>query len=352
MISTVLATLALFGQGTAQTALFSNPQLNFTFEYPTAWKVTTTKKAVSTIVLPIPDSEEKATIEVYSVAFQREPELWLGLQRTLAENMKAEVQRQWTEDLLGVPLLLTQMATAERATLQGLLYSATDHKFLFRLEAPPTVFAQAVNAWRAVWPSFRTVDGSLPTREDPDRVSTPADPKKPVAVRPPPVTVLSETKTAIDPDLAPVTIACRAANRDLVLRVPEGWSGVVGSDGMLELKHAELPGTLKVAVLSTLDSDSPSRALFKASGASLDRFQVVAKREEPRPARNRAGAEIATVWRAGTGPSGELRALNAVGAKGDFYWLFTYEWAPSEPESKTRALLFGLAGAMSVEPAG
>lgn len=352
MIATVYATLFLFGQGAAQTATFSNPQLNFTFAYPKTWSVTTTKKAVSTIVVPIPDSEEKATIEVYAVAFRREAELWQSLQKTLAENMKAEVARQWAEDLLGVPLLLTQIAMPDKTVLQGLLYSATENKFLFRLEAAPSVFPQAVNAWRSVWPSFRTVDGSLPEKEDPGAVPIVADPKQPPPARPAPITVLSQDKSTGEPELAPGSVACKAANRDLLLRIPEGWSGAPGQDGSIELKHADLPGSLRVSVLSTLDSDSPPRALFKASAASLDHFAVVNQREEPRPAPNRAGAQVATVWRSGTSATGTLRALNAVGAKGDFYWLFTHEWAPAPDETKIRGLLLELAKAMSVEPAG
>lgn len=352
MIATLFATLLLFSQDAAPTATFSNPQLNFTFTHPKAWSVATNKKSVSKIVVPIPDSQEKATIEVYAAAFQLEPERWLALQRTLAETKNDEIVRQWTEDLLGVPLLLTQTKSLDTEVLQGLLYSATERKFLFRLEAPASVFPQALAEWRSVWPSFRTVDGSLPTKEDPDRVPATNDSGKATISRPAPITVLSTANGKVEVEIAPLGTPCRAANRELSLRFPEGWSGVLAPDGRVELKHAELPGVLRVGVFSTLDSDAPPRALAKASAASLERFSVVNVREEPRVAPNRAGAMVGFVWRSGTGASGAQRAMNAVGLKADFYWLFTYEWAPGNEETRIRPLLQALAAAMSVEPAG
>lgn len=348
MFATVCLALTLGLQG----AQFSNPELNFTFTHPKAWKVVTNKKAVSTVTIPIPESRSVATMEIYAVSYRLSSDEWLGMQASVAKNMGHEVVRQWTEDLLNVPLLLTrtQMAgsSGDQTVMQGMLYSATTRKLLFRLVAPTAVFAQAEAEWRALWPSMRTVDGTLPVREDPARTVEPVEPNKLPVFRPSPVVVISKVGVNGEAELGLVAIDCQAAGRTLKLHVPEGWSGVRREDGVIVLSHALLPTPLEVTVLSTLDSDLPARALFRLSAKSLDRYKTVATREEPVARPNKAGALVSFVLRSGQSADGPLRTLDAVGHTGEFYWSFTRAW-PGTPDAVARELVLALAQAMSVE---
>lgn len=348
MIATVCFFVALGLQG----AQFSNPELNLTFSHPKSWKVATSRKAVSTVTIPIPDSRESATMEIYPISFRLSSEEWLGMQSSVAKNMGHEVVRQWTEDLLSVPLLLTktQMAggSGDKTVLQGMLYSATLRKFLFRLVAPTAVFAQAEAEWRSVWPTIRTVDGTLPKPESPERVVETVEQGKQPVLRPSPIVVISKVGEIGAAVLGAVAVECQAAGRSLRLHVPEGWSGVKRDDGVILLSHAALAKPLEVSVLSTLDSDLPGRALFRASAKSLDAFASVAVREEPVPKPNLAGATVTHVWRVGKGPSGELRALDAVGQKEEFYWIFSRSWE-GPLDAASRDAVLALTQAMSVE---
>lgn len=341
--------LTLGTQGAPATASFSNPELNFTFEHPKSWKVATSRKAISTVSIPLPDGLGEASMEIYAVAFQRKPELWLSLQADVAAQMQAEVERQWTEELLGVPLLLTKTRTSSGPVLQGLLFSATQRKLLFRLSAPASGFQAAESAWRKVWPSFRTVDGTAVKPEDPDRIPENPDPKAVPIERPSPINVISGGPLKPETTLAPVTIECSAAGRKLRLHVPEGWSGVLGEDGAVTLKNPALPRELRVVVLSTLDSDPPGRALFKASQRNLEKFESVKLREEPKPRPNVAGATVSWVWRIGQAGQAPMRSFDAVGQTKEFYWVFGTSWTGDAYTKAEHDLLLALVEAMSVE---
>ena len=348
MLTTLALMLTLGAQGAPAMASFSNPELNFTFQHPKSWKVATSKKAISTVTIPLPDGLGAASMEIYAVAFQREPELWLSLQADVAAQMQAEIERQWTEQLLGVPLLLTKTRTSPGTVLQGLLFSATQRKLLFRLSAPASAFPAAEAAWRQVWPSFRTVDGTSVKPEDPARAPENPDPKATPIQRPSPINVISGG-LKVASVLAPVTIDCAAAGRKLQLHVPAGWTGVLGEDGAVTLTHASVPRPVRVVVLSTLDSDPPGRALFKVSQRNLDRFDTVKLREEPKPRANAAGALVSWVWRLGEHAKSPVRSFDAVGHTKEFYWVFSTSW---EGDAYTRAehdVLLALVEAMSVE---
>ena len=353
MFATLSLFLAIGTQGVPLSARFSNPELNFTFEHPKAWKVVTSKKAISTVTIPLPEGQGDATMVIYAMAFERTPELWLTLQSDVAVQMKAELERQWTEELLGVPLLLTKTHTAPKGVpttvLQGLLFSATPRKLLFRLSAGPSAFPAAEAEWRKVWPSFRTVDGTSVKPEDPNRVPEPAGPKAKPIERPSPINVISGGGSVPDPVLAPVAIDCTAAGRKLRLRVPEGWSGTIAEDGAIELKSALVSRTLRVIVLSTLDSDPPGRALFKGSPRTLEKFSPVRLREEPKPRPNAARAMVSWVWRVGAGDKNPMRSFDAVGQSADFYWMFGVAWDGDAYLPAEHAALLALVEAMSVE---
>jgi len=234
-------------------------------------------------------------------------------------------------------------------TLSGLVYSATPRKLLFRLIASDSDFDKAEQAWRAAMTTLRTVSGKLPSVEDPNRKVTPEEVKAATG-KPEHVTVLVEEKPKKSSfRKAEVVIECSAAGRKLQLRVPAGWSGQKGTDGIVSLRHADLSMQLQVSVLSSLDGDEPAAALNKATAGSLVSYSTVRKREDPKVAPNAAGASVAAVWRWGDDASGSVVSCDAAGASGDFYWLLSYRGKFPAPSTKDVKLLEALMKTMSVE---
>src|SRR5258708_30520995 len=103
---------------------YSNPKLGLMFSYPKNWALLTNKKGETAGVMPIEGSTQAAHIEIYAIAYDKEKSVWQVGQDTINKTMKHDVVRQWEEEILGVPLLLTKMAynnkTGSNVLLPGL----------------------------------------------------------------------------------------------------------------------------------------------------------------------------------------------------------------------------------------
>lgn len=332
-------------------AVFSSPELGLTFQHPDNWQVTT-KKGDTRIVIPLPEGGT-AQLSIFPRAFNSDIVTWNAVEKDIAKQQSQTVDSQTQEEIMGVPLLLTRVRYTDNGrameSLSGLVYSATPRKLLFLLRAPEGDFDKAEEAWRAAMTTLRTLDGKLPTIENPDRKVTPEEAK---AGSGPPMhvtTITQDKPKRVSLHKGPVVVQASAAGRKLILRLPSGWSSEKRDDGSVMLRHADLSSPLKVLVLSSLDGDEGRVALDKASAASLAAYSGVRKREDPTPAANAAGAMVATVWRWGADAVGNVEGCDAVGISGDFYWTFSYRGSLPMPATKDVKLLQELVKTMSVE---
>lgn len=343
--------------------LFQSPALDLQFTYPDVWKVQKTRVGF-VFTIPVQGDPKGATVEVIEASFRDAREKWQEAQLKVNENMRRAVDRQWQEEILGVPLLLTKISYTQQGTavtsLVGLLYSATPSKLQFRLTAPTVSYDEMEMGWRNVLLNLRTISGTMPAVEDPSKPAPP-EPKKgdtkpdtkvnaPVPKPKPPIRLEPAWKSQGKRTLAPVPIECRAGGRATVLRVPNGWSGSLQEDRIV-LTHPEVAGSVVVEPLSTIDSPAPERKLILSAGATISAFTAIQRREDLPPIRNRAGATVLVVRRIGSSAAGPRTEVQAVGSLGELYWLLTYQAGGGDVFQRDRKLLETLIQTMSLEPA-
>lgn len=292
------------------------------FEHPESWTVVKQKNSTE---LTIRDSQGASigVLQLFYVFYRQTPDEWQSLQETATKQTGRTIERQWQEEILGVPMLLTKVSSDSggRTTLVGLLYSATPRKLNFRLNAPGDTYAAAEAQWRSVMQTMRTTTGQLPTTEDPNKptnqlVVPPPKPKSSVTLTP-------EKKSQRKPKYGPIEVRTKAGGGDAVLYLPSGWTAEATGDAFL-LKRPNLAGELTLAVLSTLDSGLPDAALSGAAAKSIASFTKVAKRLDPKPTLTSMGMLMQSVYREGSASDGERVVLHAVLSSGDMYGVATY----------------------------
>ncbi len=337
-------------QTPVETAQFDSELLQMRFTYPKTWLLSTNKKSETRILIPVENSSERALVEIIPVIFRSDSTVWQLSQAGINKTLMRDVDRQWEEEILGVPLLLTKTSYKQegnqKTTLTGLFYTLSPYKLMYRLTASPEAFDKADFDWKQALLSLRTTDGSLPKKEDPSVKIAMPNPKDDI---PHPVTPHSlDDKVKVVVVKAPVAATVEISGHKAELHVPAGWTVKADKPGTFMLSSPGLSAPLLVSVASTLDSDPPATALFKASGASLDQFVKVNSREENMPRANRAGAQLVQIWRTGTSAKGELTSGEACGLTGEYYFLLTYRGEGAKAASE-RKMIEALVEQMSVE---
>lgn len=330
------ATLTQASGGPKQ-KLFIDMASGYKFIYPATWSLKETKvKSVFTI--PIGAERKGATLEIMDLKFNGDRLVWQELQATAARDSGRNLEQQWEEDILNVPLLLTKTSrVGTPSTLVGLLYARQDRKFWFKLSAKPEFYEEAVKIWREALLTLTPASGELPKAEEADRPST-EDPKKKPPKRTTSTLPLDQDPdkprplTVIKPDNAPGTpkpargtslFESTAGGRKVQVILPS--SAEVKAEGsVLTLTLPGLQGTLTLEPLSVLDSGPADQRLVVASGETLSMFTKVLLREEPQPWRNASGARVATITRRGETANGLRVETVATGESIDFYWLLRY----------------------------
>ena len=353
MITTALVLAGLMRQ-TPQapaTAVYNNFVLNLAFSYPKTWTLTT-KKGVTKLTIPLTSAgDAKATIEIFDAIYGAEPADWQTVQKEINRQLGREVVRQWDETIFGVPMLFTKTHYFDRGAdmqaLTGLFYNRSYKKLLIRMVAPTGSYDSVEYELRSALQSLITLDGSTPKPETPNRPVLP-----------------EETKPAVDPGIVKVTNILPPRERErfstgaqveklssggksVEFHYEKDWKLTKTAAGGFELRNPKLNGVVLVTVNSILDSDPALNALLKAGGQSLDLFSEVKLRDEKSTPVSRAGNNVTFVWRDGTGKTGHLNTVEAVGTKGDYYWLLTYQAANATPAD--RKLLEALCQTMTIE---
>lgn len=304
---------------------FTDTELGLSFTHPKSWQVARDRSKAWKINIPL-EGGAKGTLEIFAVSFREPADRWQEYQALANQNLKRTVDRQWQEEILGVPMLLTRIYYSQKdvpmATLVGLLYGAVPKKMNFRLTAPASGFEQAEQEWRTALQSLRTISGKLPDTEDPtkpppDPVLQPTTPKNQAVLKPP--SQEKPTRKVRGRN----KLATKAAGRDVVFTFPGGWTATTDGDGFLLTRNG-FKGRLRLEVLGTLDSPPANRALSAITAEALGEFSKVTLRDEPRPSYNKAGAMVTWVRREGFNVDKPLFIHQAAGECGDYYWLIDY----------------------------
>jgi hypothetical protein len=354
----MLAALAPTARAQAESTTYTNRNLRLSFDHPRNWQITRDRNTTR-FTIPIEGTDRTATLLIFEAEFGMRPEQFQDAQRTAAEAMRRTVDRQWQEILLNVPLLLTQIRFVEdgkeQVTLVGLLFSRSKLKLLFRLTADAEDFRDVESRWRQVLTTLRTTTGVIPDAENPDEPLTGKEPEpKPRPTGPTRSTTL--TVESLQSDLpvqrAPNSLTVQAGAREFALYYPDGWTAVQ-EEGGYRFNHPEVPGGVLVAARTIAADGQPGRALFAMATKSLEDFQRVLRRDEPRLARNRGGVTVGWILRQGEGVNGQpLFTWEAFGVNTDAgaYWIAQYRSESAQSFDRARSRIRDLFERMSIEP--
>ena len=300
----------------------------FAFVRPRTWKVQTTKRE-QRLTIPTAAKHGPAIMHFYTVDFRYKTSDWQDTQIPVATEFKRSIDRQWQEEVLGIPLLLTKTSGVDAhgvpdVVLTGLLYSASKNKMLFRLTCSADDFEEANAAWRAAFQTLRTTDGSLAQADDPSKKLS-KDQLEAKPSGPLPVTLLGPDGKLSKPVKGSVVVPGKAGGKNALIHLPAGWSAAIQKDGTWLVTGRDLEGPLTMSLASTLDSDPVDSALLKLSGVSLNDFASVKDRTDIDAKRNKAGGTISAVFRTGASAKGQLTSFEAAVNMGDLYVLFRWE---------------------------
>lgn len=345
-----LSLLALTSIATAQemeTLPFDHPESGFTFQYPASWKVV---KKRDHVLFQFTVEGKPATLGVFGMEFKGEIPTWQAVQTNIAKQEKRELVRQWQEEILTVPMLMSRMAWSEKdgtaMTMDiAMIYADTRRKLLFRLSAPSEVIEKAYEPFRALLQSLKTEDGKLPKPFD---ASKPQSENLRKPDRPEKRQVWTAPKVG---KAAPVkgdqTIETTASNIALLLRYFAPWRASAKDLGV----EFELPGGpsgVRAIAYSVNESDPAGKALIKASGRSLQKLSGKIERYEEGPITSKAGASYAVIWRTGDSEAGPMVMMDAVVLVGDYYVLLYWE-STDVKNLKLRDQVMELVHTLSIE---
>ena len=365
---------------TPATKSFADYQIGMAFDYPTNWvlvedpkapkskklipdsilgkkskkKLAAGKQAQGETLFYVPSGAHTANLEIYGITYDHAPEEFEKNQSDMATLDKKQVVKQWREQILGVPLLLTKTtyedAAGPEVTLLGLVYSRTPYKMLFRLTAIDTEYDSAEAQLRQVLQTLHTTSGDLPVAEDPNHPLD-ASAYQNVVNKAPKVLVMSTPHPdATKAKKGEVAVSATVSGQKTLFTIPAGWTAdAPAADGTIALHNPTVTGTVTITLASVIDSDPPGSAMLKASAASLNQFNKVDKRNETTDDFSTAGDATDTIWRMGAGANGPLTTCDAFGSMDEFYWLLSYKLAGVPTAAETKAI-DDLIDGMSLDP--
>ncbi len=342
-IATAFLCAVALAQTPAETKTFVTTDRLLEMQIPTGWAV---KKEKTRQLITFTTPSGPGRIEVYSIRYLQQAADWQTMQMTVVNQMKRTLVRQWEEEILAVPMLLTsskfnEPKQGDQGALVGLLYTNTPEKFQFRLVAPLADFDAVEGRWREALLTLRTSSGKIPTAEDgqPDPAATPGEQRIGS-------TINMATQVAAPRPLGPVKIPFTVSSRTGVLRMPKG---IKMSESEPTLMVPGLKGSVRYEIFS--NDDSPASGLFvmQEVNKDLDRFATVSNRENLGPKRNMVGAQMFGTTRTGKSKDGDLQSFISVVDSGRFYVLFRYEATDAKTFAKDHMILTSMINSTGFE---
>ena len=339
MISVTIAlTVALLQ--TPDKVFFRDNKLGLQFEHPKVWKVRRDKFSA---VFEIPMAAgQTAMVQIYHANYKGTLDDWQLIQLEINKSMQRTVERQWQEEYLGVPMVLTKIqyndAGRGKVGIVGLLYTSYADKMHFRLTTPAEVAEQAEASWREVMLTLRTLSGELPNVENPNLPSVKPEPEK--------TTTVWEPKNGNGKaERGPLVVESQQGETKFKFFLPNDWSIKDQSLGVNGLS-----GSLKIAATVGLPEEAGQRLVDLAKG-QLPEFESVQLREDPKSQAVSSGAIVGKVFRVGKS-KGQTAVLGSiVGYCEGVFWELQYRATDANSWARDRQKLEELFRLLYVERA-
>jgi hypothetical protein len=339
---------------------FNDPQLGLLFDHPPTWVVQKNKKGhakskteqgLTVMTLPTSTSPNGATLEIFHARFASTPDIWQTVQLRSNEQLNRTVERQWQQDILGVPLLLTRISYTDKSvpttTLTGLLYTRTHQKLLFRLVGPTSDFDNVQYSFTTAMQTLRTVDGTMPVEEDPDHPLPPAKKSDPLpSARIPLMADVKPPKLVVAPNAVKLVVSTKG----LAFHYPNDWTVEKTSGTTITFKNEDVSGPVTLTFYSSLDSDPAATALMNLTMQDLSMFDSIALRLDSPALVNKAGCTVNTVWRIGKNSKGVLYTFQAVGQQGDYYFIADFKGTGDDSDEDDKKEIDKFIKAVSLLP--
>ncbi|MCW5938770.1 MAG: hypothetical protein KIS64_03855 [Fimbriimonadaceae bacterium] len=337
---TTLLLVSLLTRQEPATVQYTERALGLTFQYPREWKLTKAR-LFDEFEIPL-EGGQKATVQLFRAAYRDSQETWQQVQAEVNRTLQRTVVRQWTEEILGAPLLLTKVAYKDQGrdmvSVTGLLYVATVEKLQFRLTSGAEQSDTAEQNWRRALMTLRTVSGELPPAEGPGQ--------KAVVIEPPKRTT---TLKPVDPSKKPVRgqvlVPWKAEGRSFNALLPLGWS--LGDDG--RLSNPALTGIVRFAVRPESRA-AAERAHAETAREGLAEFKSVRVRRDMVARVADSGALTWMTFRDGEAEKGRMAIANWTFHFENLTWTVQYRSATPDSIAVDRRALDALAKALFVEP--
>jgi|GEM_PF-4528352 hypothetical protein len=289
---------------------FVDRALNLSFRHPLDWKLVRQDRRA--VVFEIPAANGPAQLELIRTQFGSEPEVWQTVQVRTNELAKRTTVRQYEQQVLGAPVLMTLSEYEEggvpKNRLTGLFYTRNRSKLLFHLASPKAAYDEALFRFQQVFETLRSLTGSE---------FAPEDPANPTRTDPNP-----EQLPPVD---APKRVSIEDGTRELGrpkftrdLSAPSGSVYRVSFWDPWRLEQNVLgfgafSGTVNVRVESGFSADN-LRWITVTSANELSRFQKVGLRYDQLIPAQRSGLR----WfvRIGEDTSGPLLRAVAIAGEG------------------------------------
>lgn len=311
------------------TKTYTDKGLGLAFDYPANWKFDRKdKNRPDRFTIPIEGSDGTGLLQIIDLEYGAPAEEFQSVQATMSQRLNTTVERQYQIELLGVPLLLSQIRSSspegDRTTLVGLLYANTPRKLSFRLSSLSKDFDAVNLSFQSVLETLRTTSGALP-----DVAGTKPTPKPVAAVK----VIRTEIKAPppLPPTRGPVVANFAIASSDMALYLPKGWTAERIGEGVLRLNHSDLSRPLVVQGYLS-QADNPEAVLGRAALRSMEIFSRIDRRYDRTFPATRGGGSASAVWRLGVGPKENARAVfDAVYSQDAAFLLLTSETLPDTP---------------------
>lgn len=360
MINGFLVTAALFvfqgANDPPKTLDFLDSELGLAFSYPATWKVVKKTKIRTNFEIPGTSSSAPSELEINHADYSGNAETWQLIHKTSNEQLKRTLDRQWEQEVLGVPMLLSRVHYTDKgqslSSINALLFSQTKKKLQFILTGPTSDFDNLQYQFTNALQTLRTVE----TKKKVSAVaaSTKSEKSEKIDKTAPEVSVKHELIDPVKPKIwvkelqtAPFAVESKKFN----LHYAEDWIAKGQIDGTLALTNPDLPGSITLKFYPESDSDSPANLLLAASAQSLQEFDTVTKRLDQDPTVNRANCLVSSTCRIGKSKAGDCYTYEAFGQEEGAFFILNFKSTDPSTEKTGFKLIQKLLQTISFEKA-
>lgn len=325
--------------------------LNLTFQHPRTWRVDRRNRREIVFAIPSVDTSARASLTIVRAQYRGTEQAWQELQKTSNELQGRTVVRQWTLDILGAPILQTQVEFTDKTVsytqVTGLYYTRTPLKMLFTLRVPTSQFETVSLDWQQSLESFRLIQGETMEREDPNAPAA-TQPVRPTPVNPTRI-LDSERRVVSDYPRTRNDLQMVVGNRNIRVRGRDSWTVRSATAGQLEYQPRRGAMVLKGTLGDQRAGANAAAILAEAARADLERFRTVAIRQDQEAEDTRFGMKLSSVFRVGESATGALATYTGILYSPENYVIVRFEWTNVRDAERERRQIDELMRSLRID---